>query len=206
MDAAISEIKQLAHVQQESQGGEEVTEQYVDLTARLSNARRTEKTLLDLLANRTGKLSDVLEVEQELARVREQIERMEAESKSLQNRVSFATLQVELHEEYEEELEMTPSLGRRLWNAVVEGFRIGGGQRGGPGAVPLERGAVPAALGADPFLARALRVAPGARGESTEVNPAFLKRSCGRGRREEKIHHGDTEAHREERHRTHRVQ
>ncbi len=124
LDAAISEIKQLAHVQQESQGGEEVTEQYVDLTARLSNARRTEKTLLDLLANRTGKLSDVLEVEQELARVREQIERMEAESKSLQNRVSFATLQVELHEEYEEELEMTPSLGRRLWNAVVEGFRM----------------------------------------------------------------------------------
>jgi DNA repair exonuclease SbcCD ATPase subunit len=123
LNAAISEIKQLAHVEQESQGGEEVTEQYVDLTARLSNARRTEQTLLDLLANRTGKLSDVLEVEQELARVREQIERMEGELKSLQNRVSFATLQVELREEYKAELEMTPSIGRRLWNAVVEGFR-----------------------------------------------------------------------------------
>jgi len=123
LDAAISEIKQLAHVQQESQGGEEVTEQYVDLTARLSNARRTEQTLLDLLANRTGKLSDVLEVEQELARVREEIEHMEAELKNLQNRVSFATLQVELHEEYKAELEMAPSLGRRLWNAVVAGFR-----------------------------------------------------------------------------------
>ena len=96
----------------------------MDLTARLSNARRTEQTLLDLLANRTGKLSDVLEVEQELARVREQIERMEAELKNLQNRVSFATLQVELHEEYKAELEMAPSLGRRLWNAVVEGFRM----------------------------------------------------------------------------------
>jgi DNA repair ATPase RecN len=123
VDAAIAEIKQLAHVEQESQSGEEVTEQYVDLAARLSNARRTEQTLLEVLEKRTGRLSDVLEVEQELARVREQIERMEAELKSLQNRVSFATLQVELREEYEEQLEITPSLGRRLGNAVVEGFR-----------------------------------------------------------------------------------
>jgi uncharacterized small protein (DUF1192 family) len=124
LGAAIAEIKQLAHVEQESQSGEEVTEQYVDLTARLSNARRTEQTLLDVLEKRTGRLSDVLEVEQELARVREEIERMEAELKSLQNRVSFATLQVELREEYMAELEMTPpSIGGRLRNAVVEGYR-----------------------------------------------------------------------------------
>jgi len=123
LDAAIAEIKQLAHVEQESQGGEEVTAQYVDLTARLSNARRTEQTLLDVLEKRTGRLSDVLAVEQELARVREEIERMEAELKSLQNRVSFSTLQVELREEYKAQLEITPSLGGRLGNAVVEGFR-----------------------------------------------------------------------------------
>jgi uncharacterized small protein (DUF1192 family) len=123
LDAAIAEIKQLAHVEKESQGGEEVTEQYVDLTARLSNARRTEQRLIDVLEKRTGKLSDVLEVEQELARVREEIERMEAELKNLQNRVSFATLQVELHEEYKAQLEMTPSLGGRVGNAVVGGVR-----------------------------------------------------------------------------------
>jgi hypothetical protein len=123
LDAAIAEIKQLAHVEQESQGGEEVTEQYVDLTARLSNARRTEQTLLDVLEKRTGRLSDVLAVEQELARVREEIERMEAELKTLQNRVSFSTLQVELRDEYQARLEIPPSLGGRLWNAVVEGYR-----------------------------------------------------------------------------------
>jgi len=122
LDAAIGEIKQFAHVEQESQGGEEVTEQYVDLNARLSNARRTEQTLLEILAKRTGELSDVLAVEQELARVREQIERMEAELKNLQNRVSFSTLQVELREEYAAQLEIPPSLGRRLRNAVIEGY------------------------------------------------------------------------------------
>ena len=123
LDAALAEIKQLAHVEQESQGGEEVTTQYVDLQARLSNARRTEQTLLDVLEKRTGKLSDVLAVEEELARVREEIERMEAELKNLQNRVSFAALQVELHEEYKAQLGITPSLGGRLGNALVEGFR-----------------------------------------------------------------------------------
>jgi hypothetical protein len=123
LDATIGEVKQLAHVEQESQGGEEVSAQYVDLAARLLNARLTERTLLDILQKRTGKLSDVLEVEQELARVREHIERMEAEIKNLQNRVSFSTLQVELREEYREHLDITPSLGGRLGNAVVEGFR-----------------------------------------------------------------------------------
>jgi hypothetical protein len=123
LDAALAEIKQLARVEKESQGGEEVTDQYVDLTARLSNARRTEQTLLDVLEKRTGKLSDVLAVEQELARVREEIERMQAELKNLQNRVSFATLQVELRDEYKAELEIPPSVGRRLWNSLVEGFR-----------------------------------------------------------------------------------
>ena len=67
LDAAIAEIKQLAQIEKESQSAEEVTEQYVDLTARVSNARRTEQTLLDVLEKRTGRLSDVLEVEQELA-------------------------------------------------------------------------------------------------------------------------------------------
>lgn len=123
LDAVLAEIKQLGQVQQESQGGEEVTAQYVDLQARLSNARRTEQTLLEILQKRTGQLADVLAVEQELSRVREQIERMEAEMKNLQNRVSFATLQVELHEEYKAQLQIPPSLRGRLRNALVEGFR-----------------------------------------------------------------------------------
>jgi anti-sigma factor RsiW len=123
LDATLAEIKHLARVEKEAQGGEEVTDQYVDLTARLSNARRTEQTLLDVLEKRTGKLSDVLAVEQELARVREEIERMQAELKNLQNRVTFATLQVELREEYKAELEIPPSVGRRLWNSLADGFR-----------------------------------------------------------------------------------
>src|SRR5213078_4606789 len=49
----------------------------VNVNARMGNARRLEVRLIELLATRTGKLKDVLDVEHELARVREEIERYE---------------------------------------------------------------------------------------------------------------------------------
>jgi Domain of unknown function (DUF4349)/Putative zinc-finger len=123
-DAVLSELKKLGRVKQESQSGEDVTKQYVDLGARLSNARNTEQRLLDVLRQRTGKVADILAVEQEIARVRGDIESMEAEKKSLENRVGFATLQLRLSEEYKTQLEVTPSsTGTQLHNAAVEGYR-----------------------------------------------------------------------------------
>src|SRR5664279_4518782 len=66
LDATLAEVKTLGRVESESQSGQDVTSQYVDLQARLSNARNTEQRLIDLLKQRTGKLADVLEVETEL--------------------------------------------------------------------------------------------------------------------------------------------
>ena len=111
-------------MESESQSGQDVTSQYVDLQARLSNARNTELRLTDLLLNRTGKLSDVLEVEQELDRVRGQVEQMEAERKSMATQVSFATLNATITEDYKAQLEVVPpSTATRLGNAAVEGYR-----------------------------------------------------------------------------------
>lgn len=123
-DAALTELKKLGRVERESQSGEDVTKQYVDLGARLSNARNTEQRLIDVLRQRTGKVADILAVEQKIARVRRDIESMEAEKKSLANRVGFATLQLRLSEEYNAQLEVTPSsTGTQLHNAAVEGYR-----------------------------------------------------------------------------------
>jgi hypothetical protein len=101
-----------------------MTSQYVDLQARLTNARNTEQRLTDLLRDRTGKLSDVLAVEQELDRVRGQIEQMEAERKTMSNQVSFATLNATISEDYKAQLQVVPpSTSTRLSNAAVEGYR-----------------------------------------------------------------------------------
>ena len=101
-----------------------MTSQYVDLNARLDNSRHTEQRLTDLLQNRTGKLSDVLSVENELARVRGEIESMEAERKTMANQVDFATLNLALSEDYRAQLQVVPpSTFTRLSNAAVEGYR-----------------------------------------------------------------------------------
>jgi DNA-directed RNA polymerase specialized sigma24 family protein len=122
--AVMAEIRSLGRVEGENQGGEEVTQQYVDLAARLANSRIAEQRLADVLRQRTGKISDILEVEKEMSRVRGEIERMEAERKNLGDRVSFATLNVTVNEEYQAQLQVTPhtTIGR-LRNAAVEGYR-----------------------------------------------------------------------------------
>ena len=70
-ETALVELRKLGKVREESQNSSDVTSQYVDLQARLTNARNTEQRLTDLLRERTGKLPEVVEVEREISRVRE---------------------------------------------------------------------------------------------------------------------------------------
>lgn len=124
LEPAMSEIRKLGRVESESQNGEEVTAQYVDLDARLSNARNTEQRLTAVLRQRTGKLADVLAVEVEIDRVRGEIERMAAEEKTLVKRVDFATLNVSVREDYRSQLQAAPfSTASRIRNAAIEGYR-----------------------------------------------------------------------------------
>jgi Domain of unknown function (DUF4349) len=123
LEPALAELKQLGRADQESQSGEEVTKQYVDLAARLKNSRATEERLLGVLRNNTGKVKDVLEVENEISRVRGEIEGMEADQRALQSRIDFATITLSVTEEYEASLNGTPSsMGTRLHNAFVTGY------------------------------------------------------------------------------------
>ena len=122
LDAMLTELKKLGHVVAESLGGDDVTEQIVDLEARLTNHRNTEKRLIELLQKRTGDLAGVLAAEREIARVREEIERLDAQRKNLEQRVSYATLTLELLEERKAELDLgTTSVAARFRNALVDG-------------------------------------------------------------------------------------
>jgi Domain of unknown function (DUF4349) len=121
LDPTMSEIKKLGQVESESQSGEDVTQQSVDLDARLSNARNTEQRLTALLHDRTGQMTDVLAVEKEMDRVRGEIEQMEAERKTLTNRVDYATLSVILREATKAQLSPHSTLDR-FRNAAGDGF------------------------------------------------------------------------------------
>jgi hypothetical protein len=122
--AAVAELKALGRVENEAQNGEEVTQQHADLLARLKNSRETELRLQDVLRTRTGKVKDILEVEEEIARVRGEIEQMEAEQQTLEHRVNFATIDLKLAEEYKAQLSSpAPSVGMQLRNSTINGFR-----------------------------------------------------------------------------------
>ena len=91
-------LKPLGRLQFVNVGAEDVSEEFVDLTARVTNARRMEERLMDILKTRTGKLQEVLSVEREIARVREEIERMEGRVRFLKTNAQLSTLSVNLYE------------------------------------------------------------------------------------------------------------
>jgi hypothetical protein len=82
----------------------------------VANSRRLEDRLVTLLATRTGKLQDVLSVERELARVREEIERYEGRLRYLRANVSVSTLAVTISEPM-------PVVGEPGSNVVGDAFK-----------------------------------------------------------------------------------
>ena len=123
-NVCLAELKKFGHVTQESQAGEEVTQQHMDLLARLKNSRNTEVRLTEVLWQHNGPIKEILDVEKESARVRGEIEQMEAEQQALEHRVNFATIELKLVEEYKAQLTTpAPSVAMQLRNALVDGFR-----------------------------------------------------------------------------------
>ena len=97
-DEAVGSLSTIGKVETVNSQAQDVGEEYVDVTARVTNSRRLEERLITLLANRTGKLDEVLRVERELARVREEIERYEGRLRYLGTRVATSTLTITVHE------------------------------------------------------------------------------------------------------------
>jgi hypothetical protein len=109
-------IRGLGRVESENSTAEDITEEYVDLEARLNNAKSSEARLLGLY-RQAGKLSDVLAVEKELTRVRGDIESFEAKKKNWDILTEMVTIEISLHE---------PSggfpSGHRFWSTIKGAF------------------------------------------------------------------------------------
>jgi hypothetical protein len=97
-DELVNGLAPFGRVERVDVRAEDVGEEFVDVSARVGNARRLEARLVELLARRTGKLEEVLAVERELARVREEVERYEGRLRYLRTRAATSTLTVTVHE------------------------------------------------------------------------------------------------------------
>src|SRR3989449_3828806 len=97
-DDGLAGLAGLGKLESVNVNAEDVGEEFTDVTARMGNARRLEARLIDLLATRTGKLKDVLDVERELARVREEIDRYEGRLRYLRAHAVLSTLTIYVHD------------------------------------------------------------------------------------------------------------
>ena len=90
---AMSRIKALGQVTGEQVDSDDVTEEVIDLDARLRSEQAKEVRFIDLLDD-TRSMSEVLNVERELSRVRTGIERLQGQLSFIERRVSLATIHV----------------------------------------------------------------------------------------------------------------
>jgi hypothetical protein len=98
LDDFLAKLRKLGDLKNQTLAAEDVTKQYVDTDARLRNARLVEQRLVALLDKNAGRVSDLLQVEKELGRVREQVEQLQGELKAMDMQVQFATVTISLAE------------------------------------------------------------------------------------------------------------
>ena len=94
---ALRQLRDLSdtEVVSSSVDGKDVTEQFVDLDARLKAKQAEESRYLSLLA-RADKIDDILKIDQSLAQVRTQIEQLTGQLNSIKQRTAFSTIAVSI--------------------------------------------------------------------------------------------------------------
>jgi Rad3-related DNA helicase len=111
-DQARERIKELAiELESENVSGQDVTEEYVDLEARLNNLEVAEGELLELLASAQETHKDaesILAIYNEITNVRQQIEQIKGRMQYLENSSALATLTITLTPEEIEEPVVEP--------------------------------------------------------------------------------------------------
>lgn len=107
-------------VQRRSESVEDVTEEYVDIEARIKVYKAEEESLIEIM-KQAGNVTDLLSVKESLADVRAKIESYTAQLKSLENLTDYSTITLTVYE-VEREVE-TEGYWSRIWNNVINGFK-----------------------------------------------------------------------------------
>lgn len=120
--ATVEEIARLGSTVRREMRSEDVTDATIDLDARLKNQRQLEARLLDIVENKAGDLQDVLAVESELSRVRQEIERLDAQRRAMADRVALSTLIIDVREQQDYVPPAASTFGGRVaaaWGASL---------------------------------------------------------------------------------------
>lgn len=119
-ETTLAAMRKVGTLRGETISGQDVTEEFVDLQARLRTQRALEQRFVRLLTE-TQTVESTIRVEQELARVRGTIERMQGRSTLLQDQVKLSTITVHLHTPVSVST-TTVSLGREVSDALHDAW------------------------------------------------------------------------------------
>lgn len=97
-DGFVESVVKLGELVYRKTNSQDVSEEFYDLDARIKNKKIEEGRLVKHLEESTGKLSDILEVEKEISRVREEIERQQGRLNMLANLTSLTTVTIIVEE------------------------------------------------------------------------------------------------------------
>ncbi len=125
-DSFLGAVAKLGVTENRQQTAQDVSEEFVDLEARLSTQQELERRIVELLDSTSDKISDVIEVEQQLARVRGEIEQMEGRLRYLTNRVALTTVTITVREERDYVPPEAPTYTAQIaqsWNGSLEALR-----------------------------------------------------------------------------------
>lgn len=117
LDGFLETVSGIGNVVRKSEYVEDVTLAYVDLESH-KNALRTEQTrLLELLEN-AGSMEDIIVIEQRLSEVRYELESMESQLRTYDNKVDYSTVYLNVNEVKE----LTPVVEETVWERMLNGF------------------------------------------------------------------------------------
>ena len=124
---ALDEIKKLAtNVPEEKATGQDVTEEFIDLEARIKTQKALEAQFLGIM-RQAYKVEDALEVQRQIAEVRTEIERLEGRKRFIENRSSLATITVNIQAPTPVIATTPTGFGHSLREAISESVEMGSG-------------------------------------------------------------------------------
>jgi hypothetical protein len=122
--SALDAIRGLATtVREDNVAGQDVTEEFIDLEARIRTQKALELQFLEIM-KQARKVEDALEVQRQIADVRTDIEKLEGRKRFLENRAALSTITVNL-ETPKMIAVNTTGFGRSLRESVSEGVDLG---------------------------------------------------------------------------------
>ena len=114
----IKDIEKAGKIGSSNITSEDISDQYYDLKARLETKKKQEARLLSLLDREDNKLEDILKLEQELARIRGDIESMEGRKRFWDKQVSYSTVTINITQDVQAAKEPDD-----IWKPLRKAFR-----------------------------------------------------------------------------------